>query len=392
MTGGTETAAPVRTDLVLVGGGHTHVIVLKRFGMRPEPGVRLTLIAKELAAPYSGMVPGLVAGLYRPEECHIDLPRLATFAGARLIHGEVTGIDPAVKTVTVPGQPPIAFDLLSLDVGITPRLDQIEGAAEYGFPVKPVSTFWPRWADLVGRAITPDGPRRFAIVGGGAAGFELTLGTAHDLRLRARQAGLDAASFSFTLVAGSQVLTGLNERARRHAYAALREAGVVLVEDDAAVAIGARTLRLASGRVLEADATVLTTGAAAPGWLNRTGLALDEDGFVAARSTLQALNDDDVFAVGDCSTVLEHPRPKAGVFAVRQGRPLADNLRRRLRGKALKPFRPQKRFLMLLNTADGRAIAARGPFAARGKWVLRWKDYIDRRFMRRFSDLPDDGA
>src|SRR5438552_18099817 len=120
----------VAQDLVLVGGGHAHVHVLKRFGMRPEAGVRLTLIARDVETPYSGMLPGYVAGHYRFEECHIDLVRLARFAGARLIHDAAIGLDRAAHGVLCRGHPPIRYDVVSLDIGSTPLVGDVPGAAE----------------------------------------------------------------------------------------------------------------------------------------------------------------------------------------------------------------------------------------------------------------------
>ena len=128
-------AVPIAQDLVLVGGGHAHVHVLKRFGMRPVPGVRLTLIARDVETPYSGMLPGYVAGRYSFDECHIDLMRLARFAGARLVHDEAVGLDRDRKAVLCRGHPPIRYDIVSLDIGITPRGDDIPGAAEHTVPV-----------------------------------------------------------------------------------------------------------------------------------------------------------------------------------------------------------------------------------------------------------------
>src|SRR5579872_6450528 len=145
-------AVAANSDLVLVGGGHAHVHVLKRFGMRPEPGVRLTLIARELETPYSGMLPGYVAGHYRFDECHIDLVRLARFADARLIHDEAAGLDRAARHVLCRGHPAIRYDLVSLDIGSTPRLDDVPGAAQHTIPVKPIATFAARWEALLARA------------------------------------------------------------------------------------------------------------------------------------------------------------------------------------------------------------------------------------------------
>lgn len=376
-----------RTHLVLVGGGHSHATVVRAFGMRPEPGVVITLIAKELDAPYSGMLPGLVAGHYDHAQCHIDLVRLASWAGARLVHGIVTGIDRATRRVQVEGRPPIAYDLLSIDVGITPRLSDIAGAEEHAIPVKPVSSFAPRWEALEAAALTANGPRHIAVVGSGAAGFELILAARHRLLTMAPSRGIDPQTFTFTLIGGEMLLPEHNITARRLARREISHQSVELIEGDRAAAIAPGVVTLQSGRKVEADAVMISTNAGPAPWFAASGLPTDVKGFIAVRPTLQLTDDDDVFAVGDCATVLEHPRPKAGVFAVRQGPPLTENLRLRARGEKAKPFTPQKQFLTILSAGRAHAIAARGPFAVGGGWVWTWKDWIDRKFMRLFHEL-----
>lgn len=380
---------PVRKRIVLIGGGHSHVTVLRSFGMEAEPGVALTVIAKELDAPYSGMLPGFVAGHYAFDECHIDLVRLAHFAGARVIHGEAIGIDRAARRVLLKDRPPVTFDLLSIDTGITPLLDGIAGADEHAIAVKPVSSFAPRWLELLGRALMPGGPRRIVVVGTGAAGFELVLGVRHRLLAEAPKRGIEGGAFHFTLVGAGDLLPSHNARAREFAREALADAGIVTVRNDAVVRIGPDEVQLASGRAVPADATLVTTKAAAPAWFRDTGLPLDAQSFLAVDPTLQSPADDGIFAVGDCASVTGFPREKAGVFAVRQGPPLAENLRLAARGKATRPFRPQSRFLTLLALGGKRAIASRGAWAAQGAWAWTWKDRIDRTFMDRFNKLPD---
>lgn len=374
--------------IVLVGGGHTHVAVLKSFAMSREPGVALTLVAKELEAPYSGMLPGYIAGHYSYDECHIDLVRLAHFASARVIHGEAVGIDRQAKRILIAGRPALAYDLLSLDTGITPRNDDIAGASEHAIAVKPVSSFAPRWQALERLALGPGGPRRIAVIGTGAAGFELILAIRHRLRSAAVGLGLDPDAFRFTLIGSGTLLPTHNAQARRLGLAALAAAGVELIEGNAVVGVGPDAVQLAGGRSIASDAVLITTKAAPPAWFRGTGLALDPDGFIAVRSTLQVVGEDDIFAVGDCATVIAHRREKAGVFAVRQGPPLARNLRLRARARDPVPFKPQSKFLTLLALGDKSAIASRGRLAVAGGWAWKWKDHIDRAFMSRFQKLP----
>jgi selenide,water dikinase len=380
--------AVAATHIVLVGAGHSHVVALKSFGMKPEPGVVVTVITREIEAPYSGMLPGYVAGHYSHAQCHIDAVRLANWAGARVIHGTVTGVDRTVRCIAIEGRPPLAYDLLSIDVGITPLLEGIDGAAAHGIAVKPVSTFAGRWQALADAALKPDGPRRIAVVGAGAAGFELVLAIRHRFHQAAPEAGIDPDDFTFALVGGSILLPTHNDRARSLARQEITRQGVTLVEDDQVTRVEPGAVHLASGRTIAADAALLATQAGPAKWFETSNLPRDKSGFIAVRPTLQLLDDDDVFAVGDCSTVLEHPREKSGVFAVRQGPPLAENLRLRARGMAAKPFVPQSDFLTLLSTGRQHAIASRNGFAFSGDILWRLKDWIDRGFMDKFNVLP----
>jgi selenide, water dikinase len=376
---------PVHTDIVLLGGGHAHVHVLTAFAMRPEPGVRLTLITRDLATPYSGMLPGVVAGLYRAEEAHIDLVRLAAATGTRLIHAEAIGLDRAEKRVRLAGRPAIAYDIVSIDVGIAPALAPITGADAHAIAVKPIGSFLDKLDDLLACCRRPDGPRRVAVIGGGAGGVELLLS------LRARllaDSGVapHRAELSFALATAGDILATHNPRVRAAFRRVLAARRIELYERRCVQAVRPGLIEMQPGPPLAADAVLITTDAAPPGWIASTGLALDPTGFIAVGSTLQALNDADVFAAGDCAA-LASPREKAGVFAVRAGPPLAKNLRRRARSKLAKSWRPQRRHLALISTGERYAVASRGWFKAEGRWLWTVKDWIDRRWMRMYQDV-----
>jgi selenide, water dikinase len=378
-------AGQVRTDIVLLGGGHAHVHVLKALAMKPEPGVRVTLVTRDLETPYSGMLPGVIAGLYAEPDAHIDLLRLSAVTGTRLIHAEAIGIDRGQKRVLLAGRPPIAYDVLSIDVGITPALAHIAGAAEHGIAVKPIGSFLAKFTALRARCRMPDGPRRIAVIGGGAGGVELILSVRSHLMADARAKGGETA-FSFALVTDGEILATHDPKVRNSFRRALAERRIEVHERKPAQAVTSDAILLKDGETVKADAVLVTTGAAAPPWFRSTGLALDPDRFLAVGPSLQALNDPDVFAAGDCATLVETPRERAGVFAVRAGPPLARNLRQRVRNEPLKPWRPQRRHLALISTGERYAVASRGAFKTEGAWVWRWKDWIDRRWMRMYQD------
>ncbi|MCA3632658.1 MAG: FAD-dependent oxidoreductase [Methylobacterium sp.] len=371
-------------QLVLVGGGHAHVQVIRALAEHPEPDLAVTLVTDRLLTPYSGMLPGHIAGFYSHSEMHIDLGRLARVAGVSLVDSAANGIDRVNRHVRTKDGSLIPYDILSLNIGITPDLSGITGAGQHGIAVKPISTFLERLDALLADAARPDGPRRIVLVGGGAAGIELALA------LKARLGNLETAGrpFWIAIATGNGLVPTLNLGVRRHVRHALARHGVTVLDSFRVVEITADGIRAEDGRSVEAEAVLLSTAAKAPEWLGETGLATTTGGFLSITPTLASIGDPAIFAVGDCATMISDPIPKAGVFAVRQGAALTGNIRRALRGEPLKPHGPDPDFLTILMTGDGSAIAGRGAWlAVEGRWVWRWKDWIDRRFMRRFSDF-----
>jgi selenide, water dikinase len=378
---------PMDKDLVLVGGGHSHAIALRTFGMNPMPGVRLTLITDVSAMPYSGMLPGYVAGLYTFEDCHIDLRPLAQFAQARMVVDRAVGIDLERNQVLLQDGLPIAFDFLSLDIGSQPSVLTVPGAAEYAIAVKPISQFLKAWDRLVAE-IGEQPERRVAIVGGGAGGVELAFNIQARLRRIFEAAGRDAAQVMHVFHRGDRLLPERHLGVSHEVERLLRRRGVEIHLNESVTEVGIDGVRCESGLEVQCDCVFWVTQAAAAPWLRESGLATDERGFVQVSDRLQSVSHGQVFAAGDVATMVGQVRPKAGVFAVRQGRPLAENLRRALLGKSLQTFVPQRDYLILLGTGDRRALASRGAFWLPPHRLLwHWKDGIDRKFMEQFRNV-----
>ena len=360
---------------MLIGGGHAHALVLRRWGMRPLPGARLTLINPGPTAPYSGMLPGVVAGHYAPDELEIDLVRLARFAGARLILGAAEGLDPVAQQVHVPGRPPVGYDLCSVDIGITSAMPDLAGFATHGIPAKPLAPFARGWA----RYLAGSGPARVAVLGAGVAGVELAMAMAHALDRAGRMGDVH-------LIDRSAALSAVDQGTANRLRAALEAQGVTLLEQTEVVEVTADALILSDGRRVASDFTTGAAGAVPQGWLARTGLD-HHDGFLSVGPTLQT-SDPAVFAVGDCAHMAQDPRPKAGVFAVRQAPVLHGNLVAALTGGRLRPYRAQRDYLKLISLGGKSALAHRGGRSLSGPLMWRWKDRIDTRFMQKFTDLP----
>jgi pyridine nucleotide-disulfide oxidoreductase family protein len=364
--------------LLLIGGGHSHVEVLRRFALAPERGVDLVLVSPDALTPYSGMLPGLVAGHYTLAESHIDLQALAQRAGARFVRDRVVALDVAARQARPARGPAEPFDVASIDIGSTPDASTA-GVREHAVGVKPVDGFLAAWEGMR-RDAEAGAIRSIAVVGGGAGGVEILLAMQH----RLRQACGDRAP-AFALVSDQPRVLPLHAPAvGRRLTALLAGRGVVLHLGSRAVGVGADGVRLESGAVVRADRVVWATSAAAAPWLAASGLACDERGFLRVNAFLQSISAASVFATGDCAAQDGEPRPKSGVYAVRQGPPLATNLRRAVRAEPLTPYVPQRDALALIATGDRHAIGTRGGFTFAGRWVWRWKDRIDRRFMAQY--------
>ncbi|SFR31619.1 pyridine nucleotide-disulfide oxidoreductase family protein [Yoonia tamlensis] len=357
-------------NIVLIGGGHCHALVLRLWGMNPLPDTRITVINPGPTAPYSGMLPGFVAGHYARAELDIDLVKLAKFAGAELIDGAAIAIDRGAQTVAISGQTPITYDVCSVDIGITSEMPQMSGFSEHGTPAKPLGAFASRWDQYRATAQAP----KIAVIGGGVAGAELAMAMAH---------ALADLSPKVTLIDRSNVLTALGDTARRKMRAALAAQGVTILEDAAVDMLTESSVTLANGSEIESGFTVGAAGAKPHDWITDTGLALHK-GYIIVDPTL-ASDDPKIFAVGDCAHLGFDPRPKAGVYAVRQAPVLFNNLRAAVSGGAMQAYKPQKDYLKLVSLGGKSALAEKFGLAWHGPLLWRLKNRIDRKFMRQFD-------
>jgi len=371
---------PLTRDLVLIGGGHAHALVLLNWAMNPLPGARLTLINPHASAPYTGMLPGHIAGHYDRAALEMDLVQLARHAGARLVLGRAEGLDPQAGKIHVAGRPPVGFDVASFDIGITSDLPALPGFAAHAIAAKPLGGYAERWEGFVAAVEAGQEKPEIVVLGAGVGGIELALAMDHRLRHQPQR--------RITVIErGPVALPHLGNAARRRLLALLAKRAIILRTDAQAEAITPDAVRLAGGEALPAALILGAAGSRPQDWLQTTGLHLSE-GFITVDPWLRARDHPTIFAVGDCAHMAHAPRPKAGVFAVRQAPVLAHNLRAALSGGALRRYDPQRDYLKLISLGGRVALADKWGLPLAGRWLWRLKDRIDRRFMHMFHALP----
>jgi pyridine nucleotide-disulfide oxidoreductase family protein len=370
--------------LVLLGGGHAHVHVLAAMAREPMPRVQAVLATPYARQIYSGMVPGWMAGRYALEQAAIALEPLARAAKVELALSAAVALDAKERTVTLADGRVAEYDVLSIDTGSVYDRDAIPGAREHGLFLRPIEHFVHLYERVL--ALAAQRALDVVVVGGGAAGFEMALAVHHRLNAQG------AERVRVCLVTGdATVLPGFSPAVRQRAIAVLRRAHITVL-NQRVVEIAAQQVQLDNGARLLCDLPLLALQTVAPPWLRGSGLALDEHGFVSTTAELHSVSHPEVFAAGDVASRVDRALPRSGVYAVRAGPPLALNLRRRLAGGALLPWKAQTRALYLLSCGDARAIASWGDFGVHGRWVWAWKDHIDRKFVRRFTGEPAAAA
>jgi pyridine nucleotide-disulfide oxidoreductase family protein len=366
--------------LVLLGGGHAHIEVLRQFGGHADAAVGVTLVSPSAMQLYSGMVPGVIAGHYRIEDCAIDLVELASRAHASFVRSAAVLVNTAMQEVICANGAVVPYDVLSIDVGPQPFTAGAKGVLENAFVVRPLDKLLAGW-DRVLAGAREGRVRAVSMVGGGAAGVELALAMQYRLQAEMGAAAPHVRIITDTPAPLAEFSDSVRMRLRRIVQG--RDIGSHVMSPVAEV--GANFVRLANGNTFASDATFWSAGAGAPAWIAASGLQVDARGFLAVNDFMQSVSHPAVFGAGDCATSLANPRPKAGVFAVRAGPALARNLRAALSGGALEEHVTSPRYLALLATGGRHALGIWGPFAFAGNWVWRWKDRIDRRFVAKYA-------
>jgi len=358
-------------SVVFIGGGHTHALVLNALKSRPLNGAKVTVINPGKTAPYSGMLPGFVAGHYTRDQLDIDLGALSEKVGATLIDDKAVAIDLTQKQIQLAGGDNVQYDLASANVGITSRMDGLPGFREFGIPAKPLDNFSRKWDAF--RA--SPGPKHIAIIGGGIAGSELAMAMAFALRDNKNVV-------SVKLLDRSTILSSNSKRTQKSVREELLANGIEILEGVDVTGVTSTGLTCKNRDPIETNFLVGAAGATPHKWISNTGLDL-RDGFIKVNASLRT-SAEEVFAVGDCAHMTFDPRPKAGVYAVRQAPVLLENLRRSLRGETLSNYDPQSDYLKLVSLGGKRAFGEKMGLSAVGHLVWLLKDRIDRSFMRQF--------
>ncbi|ABQ35485.1 FAD-dependent oxidoreductase [Bradyrhizobium sp. BTAi1] len=371
-------------DVVLVGAGHAHVDVLRSFARERPANVQLTLITRMDKTPYSGMLPGLIAGHYQPDDMQIDIGPLARLSGTRVVLTEAVGLDASVGQVLCRNGLRIRYDVVSFDIGSTPNTQGVPGAGAHAIPVKPIDGFLARFDDACGRISERRNGSRIVVVGGGAAGVELMLAIHHRFQTMFSRDRFETLNFSI-ITGSAKILPAFPRRFRARLRAILAGRGIGIVEGARVTSVSSNGIGVEGSPAIPADEVFWTTEATAPGWLRETGLALDGRGFIEVEATLRARDQQAVFAAGDVAAFMPRALPKSGVFAVRQGPVLDRNLRRLLAGESLIDFRPQSEALYLLATGARHAVGTRNGLVFEGNWVWRFKNWLDTRFMSKYK-------
>jgi NADH dehydrogenase FAD-containing subunit len=363
--------------LVIVGAGHAHLTVLKNLAMFINAGHRVTVVSSSSRHYYSGMGPGMLSGIYRPEEIRFDVKKMSEDRGAAFIEDIVVKIRPREKKIDLHCGNEISYDVLSLNTGsYVPATESLPGD-ESIFTVKPIEKLL-----LARRRIIEDLKHkdlRITVVGGGPTGVEV----AGNLE---RLAKSESGRCRITLVAGTRLLSEFKNSVRKHTLKSLTSRHIQVIEGARVTAVKDCAAELSNGDVLENDYVFMAVGVKPSALFLDSGLPTGQDGGMLVNKFLQSVAYPELFGGGDCVSFEPRPLAKVGVYAVRQNPILLHNLLSTLNGGALQEFIPQDTFLLALNMGDGTAVVRWHALVWGGTLGFALKDYIDRKFIKKFMD------
>jgi NADH dehydrogenase FAD-containing subunit len=365
---------------LLLGAGHAHLFTLKRTAEFIRRGFELVIVAPDVFW-YSGLATGVLAGIYPPTLDQVDVAALVTRGGGQFIRARAIAIDVAARKVSLDTGSSLSYDVLSCNLGSEVPLDAIPGAVCHGYAVKPVRKLWELRQALETRMGSPSAslPLRIVIVGGGATGCEIAANVQHLVAVEGGQAQISV------LARGESLLGQMSRGAANKMARILERRGVRVIMRSRVVRVESHAVTTADGNEVPYDFLVLATGLMPPPILRGTGLPTSADGALLVDSFLRSVADTRVFGGGDCIALQEHDLAKIGVYAVRESPILCHNLLATLEGRPLQRFRPQRRFLLILNLGDGTGLLTWGPLSWHSRLAFWLKDRIDRAFLRAYQ-------
>jgi NADH dehydrogenase FAD-containing subunit len=363
-------------QLVIVGAGHAHLTILKNLPEFINAGHDVTVVSSSSLHYYSGMGPGMLSGIYRPEEIRFDVKKMSQNRGAVFIEDKVVKIHPQKKKIDLQSGQTLPYDLMSVNTGSFVPVEAPDTSDDFVIPVKPIENLLSARYKIIEALKRQE--LRITIVGGGPTGVEV----AGNLDRLVRN---ESGKCRITLVAGTRLLRQFKNGVRNRVRNALIRRQVQVVEGSRMSAIKDKSVALADGSEIESDIVFMAVGVKPSPLFKDSGLTIGQDGGMLVNQYLQSVSYPEIFGGGDCISFEPQPLAKVGVYAVRQNPILFNNLLGFLKDTALEPFKPQKSVLLAFNLGDGTAVVQWHSVVWSGRLGFALKNYIDQTFMKNFQ-------
>lgn len=369
--------------ILLAGGGHAHAVALRQLAKNPLlTNIRLTLVSPSTDNMYSGALPGVIAGHWQADSIGVPLQPLCNATGVQFVQGKIVSIDPDSRTASLESGKQVSFDLASLDIGSGIRPLDVPDDLDAIVSIRPISPFLQKWRSTLAQIKGGSAPSNVVVVGAGLAGIEVALA----IHYRLQKEGIPAPNVHL-IDAGEEIAGSSSPALRRKLVRAMRRAGVDLVLKTRIQAIQNDAVVLSSGESVKTALVVNCAGSAPHDWVRQSGIST-VNGRVEVNASLRSTSHPHIWAVGDTSFFKPKPLEPAGVFAVRAGPVIAENIGRYARNAQLAEFHPQSDYLKLVSLGGQRAVAEKFGVTFEAGWVWHLKKYIDFSFLREHSLPP----